>query len=245
MRAIILAAGRGSRLKDSTEDKPKGLLPLAGKPLLEWQLAALRGGGVQEVCIVTGYKAEMISPYADKVFHNPDWNKTNMVMSLMCARSVFDTPVVVSYADIVYGKDIVANLVNDNRDIVVAYDIFWRELWEQRFDDPLADAESFRIDSSGKIWEIGESVLNIEDVQGQYMGLLRFSPAALGWLQRFVADYPNKAQKMDMTTLLRSMIGAGRDVYGSVVRGGWCEIDTPTDHLLAERLYLANKLDLE
>ena len=60
MRAIILAAGRGSRLGHLGDDRPKCFVELDGKPLIEYQMAALRRGGVGEVGIVRGYRAEMI-----------------------------------------------------------------------------------------------------------------------------------------------------------------------------------------
>jgi L-glutamine-phosphate cytidylyltransferase len=60
MRALILAAGRGSRLGHLGADRPKCLVKLAGKPLIERQIAALRRGGVDEIGIVRGYRAEML-----------------------------------------------------------------------------------------------------------------------------------------------------------------------------------------
>ena len=63
MKAIILAAGRGSRMKNLTDDKPKYLVKLHQKPLLERQLESLRKSGINEIAIVTGYKHEMLSSY--------------------------------------------------------------------------------------------------------------------------------------------------------------------------------------
>ena len=61
MKAIILAAGRGSRMKSLTDEQPKCLIELRGKTLLEWQLGALREAGIAEIGIVTGYKRELLS----------------------------------------------------------------------------------------------------------------------------------------------------------------------------------------
>lgn len=84
MKAIILAAGRGSRMGGLTDTQPKGLVSLRGKPLLEWQLASLRAAGIHEIALVTGYRHEALSPYGLPMFHNPDWRRTNMVTSLAC-----------------------------------------------------------------------------------------------------------------------------------------------------------------
>ena len=63
MKGIILAAGRGSRLNKLTSNKPKCLNLVAGKPMLEWQIAALKAGGLEEIIIVTGYKSNMLKKF--------------------------------------------------------------------------------------------------------------------------------------------------------------------------------------
>src|SRR5438045_673554 len=85
MRAVILAAGRGSRMGPLTDATPKCLLPLGGRPLLEWQVAALRGAGIDTVGIVRGYNAHLFDGRALTTFENPRWAETNMVASLACA----------------------------------------------------------------------------------------------------------------------------------------------------------------
>lgn len=79
MKAIILAAGRGSRMKGLTDQKPKCLVELRGKTLLEWQLKALREAGVSEIAVVTGYRRELLAAYGLTEFHNPRWAETNML----------------------------------------------------------------------------------------------------------------------------------------------------------------------
>ena len=89
MRAVILAAGEGTRLRPHTNDRPKCLVELAGRPLLAWQLDALHAAGVTDVTIVTGYRADQITVGTRRV-HNDRYDDTNMVASLMCARAAFD-----------------------------------------------------------------------------------------------------------------------------------------------------------
>src|ERR1700724_2533673 len=111
MRALILAAGRGSRMSTLTEDRPKCLVELAHKPLIKRQIAALRGGGVSTIGIVRGYLGNLINIEDVTYFENPRWGKTNMLMSLAMAASwLRSDSVVVSYADIFYGRDVVRDL---------------------------------------------------------------------------------------------------------------------------------------
>jgi len=108
MRAIILAAGRGSRMGHLAADRPKCLVELEGKPLIERQIAALRRGGVDEIGVVRGYRAEMIDFPGLSYFANERWAETNMVMSLAAAGSWLRSGlVIVSYADIFYRSELV------------------------------------------------------------------------------------------------------------------------------------------
>ena len=87
-------------------------------------------------------------------------------------------PVIVSYADIFYRPELVRGLAQAPGEIVIAYDRAWRALWSRRFVDPLADAEAFRADESGRLVEIGNKTRNIDEIKGQCMGLLKFTPPA-------------------------------------------------------------------
>jgi choline kinase len=179
MRAIILAAGRGSRMGEIGDERPKCLVPLLGKPLIERQIAALGAGGAEAVGVVRGYRADMIDQPGLTYFHNWRWPETNMVMSLAAAEEWLAAgPVIVSYADIFYRPELVRGLAQAPGELVIAYDRAWRALWSRRFVDPLADAETFRADESGRLVEIGNKTRNIDEIKGQYMGLLKFTPPA-------------------------------------------------------------------
>ena len=113
MRAILLAAGRGSRMQSLTDERPKCLVELRGKTLLEWQLGALRDAGIDEIAIVTGYKRELLTGRGLVEFYNSRWAETNMVSSLACAESwLIAESCIVSYADIFYESSAVGSLVN-------------------------------------------------------------------------------------------------------------------------------------
>ena len=172
-KAIILAAGRGSRMKHLTDDKPKCLNELHGKPLLQYQLDALRGAGITEIGIVSGYQREKLQPFGLYEFFNERWAQTNMVSSLECAASWLGSDtVIVSYSDIFYDASAVTTLLNCEAKLAVAYDPQWLSQWQGRFADPLSDAETFRIDENQRLLEIGNKPNAISEVQGQYMGLL-------------------------------------------------------------------------
>lgn len=231
MKAIILAAGRGSRMRDATADRPKCLVELGGKPLLHWQMQALRAGGIDTLGAVCGYRGDMLAGRGLTLFTNPRWAETNMVMSLAAAADwLRREPCLVSYADIFYPAATIARLRQASGDLVISYDPDWLTLWRERFDDPLSDAETFRRDADGRIREIGRKPASLDDVQGQYMGLLRFTPAAWGWVENLLAALEAPARdKLDMTGLLGRLIEAGHRIDSVATLPGWGEVDSESD----------------
>lgn len=203
MKAIILAAGRGSRMGNLTNEAPKCLLEVYEKPLIEHQIEALTKAGIKEISLVTGYKNELLHPYGTHHFHNAKWAETNMVYSLLCAKEWLDaSDCIVSYADIYYESKIVRDLMNCRDDIAIAYDPNWLELWSRRFENPLDDAETFRIDSNDYLIEIGQKPKTVEEVQGQYMGLLKFSKKTISFFQ----NKESNDEKISMTSFLHTLL---------------------------------------
>lgn len=239
MKAIILAAGRGSRLGNITNDKPKCLTELFGKSLLEWQIQSLKEAGIDEIAIVRGYKKEKINIKNATYFDNNIWDKTNMVMSLYKADEWLQKyECIVSYSDIMYKSDVIDLLKNNYSDISITYNTNWLKLWEARFENPLSDAESFKINDKGKLLEIGDKVKSIEEIQGQYMGILKFKP--IGWKKvKVYLDSLSELErnKLDMTSLLSRLIKMGIEIYTIPSSGIWLEVDSEEDLNLYQSLF--------
>jgi L-glutamine-phosphate cytidylyltransferase len=248
MRALILAAGRGSRMGQLGDDRPKCLTEIEGKPLIERQIAALRRGGVDEIGVVRGYRAEAIDLPGLSYFANDRWAETNMVMSLAAAAPWLRSgPVIVSYADIFYRNELVHGLAGAPGQLVISYDRAWRRLWTRRFADPLADAETFRINAAGQLLEIGGKTTRIEDVEGQYMGLLKFTPPAWSAVEALLSalDTPTR-DRLDMTSLLcRLLSGKVLPIGTFGTDGQWGEIDNPEDVALYQNMVREGELLLE
>ncbi|MCP5464815.1 MAG: NTP transferase domain-containing protein [Deltaproteobacteria bacterium] len=110
MKAILLAAGQGSRLMPLTQEQPKCMVPLYGKPLIEHIINALKGQNTLEVTLVTGYKGNILQEHLLKTFSdvrfsfvtNDDFSNSNMVHSLFLALRHQQNDVLISYTDIVY-----------------------------------------------------------------------------------------------------------------------------------------------
>jgi L-glutamine-phosphate cytidylyltransferase len=230
MRALILAAGRGSRMGPLTEAQPKCLTVLAGRTLLSLQKRALADAGATPLGIVTGYRADTLAAPDLVAFHNPRWAETNMVASLACAEAWLDeAPCLVSYADIFYPAETVRRLARARAPLAIAYDPDWLALWSGRFADPLSDAETFRLDGD-RVVEIGARPRSVDEVQGQYMGLLRFTPDSWSLARRIRAELPqDRRDRLDMTSLIAALIARGLAVEAVPTAPGWGEIDSAGD----------------
>ena len=247
MRAVILAAGRGSRMGQLGYERPKCLVEFGKKLLIERQVAALRSGGAQAVGVVRGYRADMIELPDLTYFHNERWSETNMVLSLAAAAEWLKLgPVIVSYADIFYRHELVRDLAAATGDLVIAYDRAWRSLWSRRFADPLADAETFQVDASGRLIEIGNKTSSINEIEGQYMGLLKFTPRAWKDVEALLATLDALTRdRLDMTGLLQRLLRRNVTINTFGTDGQWGEIDSPGDLVLYERMAKDGELMLE
>lgn len=247
MKALILAAGRGSRMESLTDAQPKCLTALGGRPLIEWQRLALTAAGLAPIGIVTGYRSELLAPYAVRCFHNAEWARTNMVMSLACAREwLASEAVIVSYSDIFYSADTIRRLAAVDADIAISHDPHWLALWRRRFDAPLDDAESFRADDDGFLQDIGRRVHDLAEIQGQYMGLLRIAPSGWAHIKTLLASLDEDAcSRLDMTSLLRALIERGVRIRVVANEAAWGEVDNPADLALYSESIARGELDLD
>lgn len=239
MKAIILAAGRGSRLNSLTKEKPKCMVELHNKPLLSYQLAALNKAAISEIALVGGYQVEKIpKQFFKEIFINSNWGNTNMVYSLMQAHSWLEQEAcIISYSDIFYESTIITNLANFPAEIAISYDINFSTLWKTRFVNPLDDLETFQLSKNYDLLEIGNKPVSINDIQGQFMGLIKITPP--GWKKLFslYQSLPLELQlKIDCTRLLQIAINANIKIKAIPYNGTWGEVDHPNDLELYETL---------
>jgi choline kinase len=256
MKTIILAAGQGKRLYPLTKEKPKCMVELFGKSLLSRQILIMKSLGISDITLVTGYKKEMIKNENLKIIENPNFETTNMVETLFCAKDDFNDSVIVSYGDIIYEKKVLEKILKSSSDISIVVDKDWYEYWKIRFENPLDDAETLVLDEESNIKEIGQKTNDLKKIQGQYIGLMKFQGNGIKKLIR----YYEKAKKLSkdgtnplnpklpfeqsyMTDLLQGMINEGFCLKAIPISNGWLEVDTLKDHETYTRLYNQGKLD--
>lgn len=249
MKAIILAAGEGTRLRPLTNDKPKCLVELFGKSLLNYTVELFQKCGISDITIVTGYLPNLIKIPNVSYRNNKNYNSTNMVETLFCAKDKLENSVIISYADIIFQKNILEELIDSKNDISVVIDSNWEEYWKLRFENPLDDAESLILDEQNYIQNIGKKTQTISEIQGQYIGLMKFQNDGLINLINFYENAKNLSiqgsnplnsnvpfEKSYMTDLLQGLINHGNKIKAIPVHNGWLEVDSVDDYKLYEKM---------
>ena len=139
MKLVILAAGQGTRLRPLTDDKPKCMVELFGKKMIDHILEVAQNYNFSEIIIIGGYKFDVLKNHLkDKkitFIENKKYDKTNMVATLMCAKELFNEDIIISYSDIVYNKNILETLLAEEANIAVSVDLKWQELWKLRMEN--------------------------------------------------------------------------------------------------------------
>lgn len=248
MKAIIIGAGRGARLRHLTSELPKTLVPILGRPMLDGILEALAAGGLRppDVVFICGYRAEMIrARYPALVYvDNLEWERNNILASLMYAREHMVSGFISTYSDIVYRPEIVAALARSPHDITLACDTAWRRRYVGRSQHPESDAEKLRAD--------GDRVLSVsrripsQEASGEFIGVLKASAAGAARLLR-AYDEAREAfgggevfregrafEGAYLIDLLEQMLERGEPMHRVNTDGGYMEIDTLEDASLSE-----------
>ena len=249
MKAIILAAGQGTRLYPYTKDLPKCMVKLAGKSLIDWQMRSLKAEGVTDITVVGGYHSDKITPTYTRMILNPRFSNTNMVETLFCAKEIMtsDEDLLICYGDLVYEPKIIHAMRYCKGDICISADQEWQKLWSMRMDDPLSDAETFKMDDEYHMIELGKKPKSYDEVQAQYMGLIKVSAEKM-------ADFIDAYEKMDrsamydgkdfdnmfMTSFLQHLIDTRWTIKACLIQGGWFEIDTCQDLETYQNLVASN-----
>lgn len=247
MKAIIIGAGRGSRLGKNTDEVPKTLVEVMGRPMLDFILDALAAAGFarKDVVFVCGYAEDVVRRrYPEFTFvRNADWANNNILASLLMAERHMSEGFVSTYADIVYEPGVVQKLLNAPEDIVLGCDTAWRRRYVSRSQHPETDAEKLVADGR-RVTRLSRHVPS-EDATGEFIGVMKVSPegarslveAFAGAKSRYAGGPYREGRTFErayLIDLLAEMLEAGTPMFREDTAGGYMEIDTEEDLGLAE-----------
>jgi choline kinase len=233
-KAIILSAGRGSRLLPLTARRPKCLIALSGKSLLEWQLDALQDCGIEEVVVVTGFEDHQVDSAVAgrpgvRTLFNPFYHVADNLGSVWMARQAFDGDTLLLNGDTLISHRILETvLAAEAGPISVTVD----EKDSYDSDDMKVLRDGERLLRIGKALEPGR--YNAESI-----GLLAFRGTGA---RLFIDQVDAMLRSPDGTRrwylrAIDELARAGADVRSVSIRGEeWQEVDYPEDVELARAL---------
>lgn len=251
-RAVILAAGFEAQLLPLTEHRPKTMLEIKGKTILERQVGLLQAAGVTEIAVVRGYRAEAITVSGVTYYDNPEYRTQGIAASLFTAEAALHGPVLVLYGDILFDPSILERVLESPTDITLAVDRAWSDLYRTEGRAPkgadLVITETSPVHSHRflpsehptPVRKIGQC-LDPALVTGEFIGLCQLSAHGVQWLadtyreilQR-PADQPcyeaATPTQLSLTDLLQAVLDRGHPVHAIEIYKGWLEVDTFDDY---------------
>ncbi|HEY6608113.1 MAG TPA: phosphoenolpyruvate mutase [Candidatus Limnocylindria bacterium] len=237
-RALILAAGRGKELGVLTEDRPKTMVEIAGKPLLERTVDTLRSIGIKEITVVRGYRKDAVQLPGLTYVDNDEHETTQEAFSLLKGLEGVNGSVLVAYGDVLFQKFIPMHLFDSDSDFCIAVD---------PKDVPADERDGYRdLVISDRPFDWSEfdrptrlvrmnSAIAPEEAHGEWMGLLKLSAAGVTQLRDLCSSIPDaeRLRTMRMSDVFDLLLANDRTVEVVYVRGHWLDVDDMHDILAA------------
>jgi choline kinase len=225
-KAVILAAGMGTRLRSEHKDMPKGFLELGGRPIIDDSIMRLEHAGIQDIVIVTGYQAEYYHKLALRydglvqVVHNPEYADSGSMYSLYCARDVIDEGFLLLESDLIYeSRALDVLLSSDAQDVVL-------------LSGPTNAGDEVYVEApGGKLVNMSKDRASLSSVAGELVGISKISRGLFALMKHIAAEAFETSLKSDYETDCLVAAAQRWDIACPVVQDLiWAEIDDP-DHL--------------
>ena len=234
MKAIIAAAGRGSRLGALTRYRPKGLLPINGESILARQMRILKSHSITDVAIATGYRSEkIIEHFKDRVtfFHNPDYLTTTSTSSLNKAIDFMDDDIIIMFSDVVFSEESLKGLLENQHQYCMS------------IDSKYCDQEAVKVQISGnKVINAGKH-LSSEESFGEWTYIFIIRKSGLSAFKDSLLDCAEN--RRGSIQIFMNLINRGYDIHYELMNYEWTEVDFVKDYIEAKRIFKAGNIPLK
>ena len=239
--AVIVAAGFEKNLWPLNSDKPKAMIDIGGKSLLERQVEQLHRCGIQRIAVVTGYKHEQVHHKAITTYHNPDYEKTHILHSLFSAAPELNDRFIFLYGDVLFDDYVLERLLKSKKDITLAVRRLGPELKFKTAASSKAERDWVLMrQSSQEVMSIGHH-LALDDANAEFLGLALFSKRGAKVFRETYEKFLKKNssarfhnavsfQKAQFTDMIQELIKRKEKISAVEVRGGWQDIDSFEDY---------------
>ena len=248
--AVISAAGFEKQLLPLIEDKPKCLLDIKGKTILDRQVTALNECNIKEIALVRGYKKEAITLPNIRYYDNDRYESTGEAFSLFCAENELKGRTIILYGDIIFDQAVLEKLLKSPADIALVVDLAWLDQ-EQRnlpthlnpdlvtLADPPGKSHVSRFvmpEGEHRLVKIGQQIPR-EQAHGEFIGMAMFSEKGTQVLRDCYRSAQEKYTstgfheagsfvKASFTDLIQELIDRGHRVDAVPIFKGWMEVDS-------------------
>jgi phosphoenolpyruvate phosphomutase len=238
--AVVLAATRGRGLEAITTDRPKVMLPIAGKPLLRWLIDGFKKQSIHDITVVGGYRADSIDTAGIKLAVNERYFETDELASLACAIDSLESDTVIAYGDLLFRSYVLRDLVESSADFAVVVDSLGSAPGDRtirdfaycsRGDDSglfgtevLLERVTSKADPHGGVRD--RDALDAQPprpCQGQWIGMLKVGSRGLPRLKAVFGALRSRPDfdRLDMPALLNALIADGAAIEVQYVHGHW------------------------
>ena len=236
-RAVVLAASRGRKLEELTEDRPKCMVDVRGKPLLHRLVGSFNDAGLRDLTVVTGYKSDTVHYPGIKTVENAEYEITGEVASLACASAALNGECVISYGDNMFRSHVLNQMLDCEADISVVVDANWKEERTEttkRTMDLVQCSSPYSADYFDEaIPELTriDSELPGDAANGEWIGLAKFSEKGSKLLCEELEKMREEGllEKASLIDLFTRMIKAGLKPRVVYITGHWLDVNDAFD----------------
>ena len=250
-RAVVIAAGSGKSLLPLTQDRPKCMLDIKGRTVLERQLETLRACGLHEIAVVRGYRKETVVAPGARLYDNDAYEETGELASLFAAEPELQGRFVFLYSDVLFERAVLEKVLRAPGDVVIAVDRAWVDQRDRPLppakpgdrvvtpEPPRAGRRALGEEAVDRLLRIGQR-LPPDAADGEFIGLAAFSARGAELLRetyaraRAAGDVPfheaASLRQAAFTDALQALVDAGHAVTCVSTYKGWLEIDTFDDY---------------
>ena len=234
-RAIVLAASRGNNLYELTEDKPKTMLKIGGKPLLQRLVDEFKKQSINDITVVAGYKSEALDINGIELCMNDFHESTGELYSLACARDKFNNDMVIMYGDLLFRSYILRDLLDSEGEIVIVVDSLIDEAEisgtpDYAYCSHPDDRSMFMQDVA--LRHVSEKKApDLGDPSGRWTGMMKVKARGRKWLEDALEALKKQADfnQLTLPDLLNYLARQGKTVNVHYINGHWLDVNSVND----------------
>ena len=242
-RAIILAASRGNNLYELTADKPKAMLQIGGKPLLQRLVDEFKRQSINDITVIAGYKSETLAVNGIKLCVNEAYDSTGEVHSLACARDAFSDDMVIMYGDLLFRTYILRDLLDSAGEMAIVVDSLVDEAVisgapDYAYCDRPDDRSLFM--QEVKLQRISEErATGAARPSGRWTGMMRVKGDGRKWLEEALETLAQRDDfaRLNLPDLLNHIARQGKPIKAHYINGHWLDVNSVNDIDRGQRLH--------